>query len=141
LKFFMLHLSILAFSLYGQRVGRNGGRVHVEMQGNMGPVGKDKNKGFPEVKKELISDKEFYERFESSASLVKQEYPYITLTYAQSLDGSISAIRGKPLLLSGKESLVMTHRLRACHDGIMVGVGTLLADNPSLTTRLVPGPA
>jgi len=68
-----------------------------------------------------------------------QMRPFITLTYAQSIDGSIAAERGKPLLLSGKESMIMTHRLRALHDGIMIGVGTLIADNPSLTTRLVPG--
>ena len=67
--------------------------------------------------------------------------PFITLTYAQSLDGSICAEKGVPLLLSGNESLKMTHSLRARHEGICVGVGTVLADNPSLTTRLVPGPS
>lgn len=35
----------------------------------------------------------------------------------------------------------MTHALRGMHDGIMVGVGTVIADNPSLNTRLVPGEA
>ena len=65
--------------------------------------------------------------------------PFVTLTYAQSLDGSISAIRGEPLRLSGDASMTMTHQLRAMHDGIMVGVATMIADNPSLTVRLVPG--
>ncbi len=65
--------------------------------------------------------------------------PLVTLTYAQSLDGSIALRRGEPLALSGSESLRMTHRLRATHDAILVGIGTVLADDPSLTVRHVPG--
>jgi 3,4-dihydroxy 2-butanone 4-phosphate synthase/GTP cyclohydrolase II len=65
--------------------------------------------------------------------------PYVTLTYAQSLDGSIAARPGHPLALSCPESQVMTHALRAAHEAILVGIGTVLADNPSLTVRLVPG--
>jgi len=63
----------------------------------------------------------------------------ITLTFAQSLDGSITAQRGMPTTISSPESMQMTHQLRAAHAGIMVGVGTVLADNPSLTTRLASG--
>jgi 3,4-dihydroxy 2-butanone 4-phosphate synthase/GTP cyclohydrolase II len=65
--------------------------------------------------------------------------PFITLSYAQSLDGCIAAHPGRPLALSGRESLVLTHRLRAEHDAILVGIGTVLADNPRLTVRLVEG--
>ncbi len=65
--------------------------------------------------------------------------PFVTLTYAQSLDGSIAARPGKPLALSGHDSLMLTHRLRAAHDAILVGIGTVLADNPQLTVRLAPG--
>lgn len=61
--------------------------------------------------------------------------PRVTLTYAQSVDGSIAAVRGQPLALSGQASLRMTHRLRSLHDGILVGIGTLIADNPRLTAR------
>ena len=64
---------------------------------------------------------------------------FMTLTYAQSLDGCISAARGAPLRLSGEESMMMTHKIRGMHDAIMVGIGTVLADNPSLTVRLVSG--
>ncbi|CAO3698632.1 hypothetical protein G6F70_001889 [Rhizopus microsporus] len=60
--------------------------------------------------------------------------PYITLTFAQSLDGKI-AKRGQQLILSGKESLAMTHRLRILHDGILVGIGTALIDDPQLNAR------
>ena len=65
--------------------------------------------------------------------------PFVTLSYAQSLDGSIAARRGAPLALSGEKSLLLTHQLRAAHDAILVGIGTVLADNPSLTVRLVAG--
>lgn len=65
--------------------------------------------------------------------------PSITISYAQSLDGSIASASGKPLSLSSLESLEMTHRLRAAHDAILVGIGTILADNPRLTVRHVNG--
>jgi GTP cyclohydrolase II len=65
--------------------------------------------------------------------------PWITLSYAQSLDGSIAVNREAPLALSGSESLHLTHQLRAEHDAILVGIGTVLADDPSLTVRLVEG--
>ncbi len=65
--------------------------------------------------------------------------PFITLSYAQSLDGSITARQGQPLAISGRQSLDMTHQLRVEHDAILVGIGTVLADDPQLTTRLVDG--
>ncbi len=65
--------------------------------------------------------------------------PLVTLAYAQSLDGSIAAWRGSPLALSGPEALVMTHQLRAAHDAILVGIGTVLADRPRLNVRLAEG--
>jgi 3,4-dihydroxy 2-butanone 4-phosphate synthase/GTP cyclohydrolase II len=65
--------------------------------------------------------------------------PFVTLTYAQSLDGSIAAVRGRPLALSGREARVMTHRLRAEHGAILVGIGTVLSDDPRLTVRHVAG--
>ncbi len=66
--------------------------------------------------------------------------PHITLSYAQTLDGTIGATNGGQLHISGSESLVVTHQLRAQHDAILVGIGTILADNPQLTVRLVDGP-
>lgn len=65
--------------------------------------------------------------------------PSVTLSYAQSIDGSITFNRGKPLRLSGPDSQRLTHQLRARHDAILVGIGTVIADNPRLTVRLVVG--
>lgn len=65
--------------------------------------------------------------------------PLVTLSYAQSLDGSIADRPGRPLSLSGSQSMMLTHGLRASHDAILVGIGTVLADNPRLNVRLVAG--
>jgi riboflavin-specific deaminase-like protein len=62
--------------------------------------------------------------------------PFVTLAFAQSLDGSIAHVRDALLPISGAGSREMTHNLRALHEGILVGVGTVLADDPSLTARL-----
>jgi 3,4-dihydroxy 2-butanone 4-phosphate synthase/GTP cyclohydrolase II len=69
-----------------------------------------------------------------------EDRPRVTLSYAQSLDGCITARRGQPLALSGPEALKLTHQLRSAYDGILVGVGTVLADDPQLTVRIVQGP-
>ncbi|KAF8215936.1 dihydrofolate reductase-like domain-containing protein [Mycena galopus ATCC 62051] len=67
-----------------------------------------------------------------------QARPFVTLTFAQSLDGKIAGAAGKQLALSGHESLVMTHWLRTLHDAILVGSGTALNDDPQLNTRHLP---
>ncbi len=65
--------------------------------------------------------------------------PSVTLSYAQSLDGSIALRRGKRLALSGPECHKLTHQLRSSHEAILVGIGTVLSDDPQLNVRLVEG--
>lgn len=65
--------------------------------------------------------------------------PRVTVSYAQSLDGSIALVPGEMLRLSGDRALSLTHRLRARHDAILVGIGTVLADDPRLTVRFAVG--
>ena len=65
--------------------------------------------------------------------------PFITLTYAQSIDGSIALDEGVPFSISGQQANAMTHALRSEHDGILVGIGTIISDDPDLTVREVEG--
>ncbi len=70
---------------------------------------------------------------------VEHQRPQVTLCYAQSWDGSITIRAGEALALSGDGSMRLTHLLRSLHDGILVGIGTVLADNPQLTVRECEG--
>lgn len=72
-------------------------------------------------------------------SLVALQKPQVTLCYAQSWDGSITIRPGEALALSGDASMRLTHLLRSLHQGILVGIGTVLADNPQLTVRECEG--
>ncbi|EIM92914.1 dihydrofolate reductase, partial [Stereum hirsutum FP-91666 SS1] len=68
------------------------------------------------------------------------ERPYVTLTFAQSLDAKIAGRGGVQLMISGDESMKMTHWMRTMHDGILIGVGTATNDNPQLNVRHLPFP-
>lgn len=65
--------------------------------------------------------------------------PIVVAQLGQTLDGRIATVTGASKYISGREALKHLHRLRAAVDAVVVGVGTVIADDPQLTVRLVPG--
>ncbi|OJD31665.1 riboflavin biosynthesis protein [Diplodia corticola] len=62
--------------------------------------------------------------------------PFVTLTFATSLDSALALAPGTQTALSGPASKAMTHHLRSRHAAILVGAGTAVADDPSLNCRI-----
>jgi diaminohydroxyphosphoribosylaminopyrimidine deaminase/5-amino-6-(5-phosphoribosylamino)uracil reductase len=75
----------------------------------------------------------FHSRFE-------RKRPYVTLKLAMSIDGAVADSSRTPQWLTGERARREAHRLRAAHDAIAVGSGTVLADDPQLTVRGVRKP-
>lgn len=83
-------------------------------------------------------------RLQMSQRLSQQDRPFTLLSFASSMDGFIASLRPEsdgsesrlPVALSGQASLTLTHHLRGSMDAILVGVGTVLSDNPRLDVRV-----
>lgn len=73
---------------------------------------------------------------ESYNHFILNRRPFVTLKSASTLDGRIASRTGDSRWISGESSREITHSLRHVHHAIMVGVETVLADDPLLTTRL-----
>jgi 3,4-dihydroxy 2-butanone 4-phosphate synthase/GTP cyclohydrolase II len=105
-------------------------RTKEQRLGHVTPVGDplDDEVGIPPDVGELIGEVS-----------VRDDRPYVVVKYAQTLDGRIATSTGDARWISGEKERVVSHALRARCDAIMVGVGTVLSDDPQLTVRLVPG--
>jgi riboflavin-specific deaminase-like protein len=66
---------------------------------------------------------------------------YVVGRIAQSLDGRIATTSGASHWISGAQDIEHMHRLRALFDAVVIGAGTVRADDPQLTTRAVEGPS
>ncbi|MGV3488495.1 MAG: bifunctional diaminohydroxyphosphoribosylaminopyrimidine deaminase/5-amino-6-(5-phosphoribosylamino)uracil reductase RibD [Tuberibacillus sp.] len=70
---------------------------------------------------------------------ISTKRPYVTLKSAVSLDGKMATVTGESRWITGEKARLDVHRLRHEHDAILVGVGTVIKDNPHLTVRLPEG--
>ncbi|MGD7021836.1 bifunctional diaminohydroxyphosphoribosylaminopyrimidine deaminase/5-amino-6-(5-phosphoribosylamino)uracil reductase RibD [Rossellomorea vietnamensis] len=70
---------------------------------------------------------------------IQNQTPYITLKTAMTLDGKTASYTGDSKWITSEESRLDVHKYRHTHDAILVGVNTVIQDNPLLTTRLPRG--
>lgn len=73
---------------------------------------------------------------EGFITYIKTGHPFVTLKSAMSLDGKIATRTGEAQWITNEAARKDGHRLRASHDAILTGIGTVLADNPKLNCRL-----
>lgn len=69
---------------------------------------------------------------------ITTQRPYVTLKAGMTLDGKIATASGEAKWITGQRSRQAVHRLRGKMDAVLVGVGTVLADDPALTARIGP---
>ncbi len=86
-----------------------------------------------------VLEKEAKELIAPFAKFITQRIPFVTLKLAMSADGKIATKTRESKWLTGELARKFAHRLRHEHDAVMVGVGTVLADDPQLNVRFVRG--
>ncbi|MEK6646919.1 MAG: bifunctional diaminohydroxyphosphoribosylaminopyrimidine deaminase/5-amino-6-(5-phosphoribosylamino)uracil reductase RibD [Candidatus Firestonebacteria bacterium] len=93
-------------------------------------IKKLKNAGI-KVEEGLLKDKA-YKLNEAYIKYITTKIPYVILKAGQSIDGKIATTNGESKWITGEESRMLVQKLRFCVDAIMVGINTVLKDNPNL---------
>ena len=70
---------------------------------------------------------------------ITKQQPFVLLKAAMTLDGKIATVAGQSKWITGEASREMVHQLRNAYSGILVGIGTVIKDDPLLTCRLISG--
>ncbi len=102
-------------------------------------------RGFEFLRKHKISvdagllEKEARELNEVHFKVMQKRLPFVTLKFAQSLDGRIATSTYDSRWITGEPARKFAHFLRATHDAVLVGRKTVEADDPQLTVRMVKG--
>ncbi|HCC68298.1 MAG TPA: bifunctional diaminohydroxyphosphoribosylaminopyrimidine deaminase/5-amino-6-(5-phosphoribosylamino)uracil reductase RibD [Nitrospiraceae bacterium] len=85
-----------------------------------------------------VMEPEARELNEAFIKFITKKEPFVILKVAQSLDGKIATPAGESRWITGEKAQNYVHKLRSSVDAVLVGIGTVLKDNPSLTSR-IPG--
>jgi diaminohydroxyphosphoribosylaminopyrimidine deaminase/5-amino-6-(5-phosphoribosylamino)uracil reductase len=86
-----------------------------------------------------VCESECRDLLEAFSRFITRRVPFVTLKLAATLDGKIAAASGDSKWISGAESRRLVHRWRNEMDALLVGVGTVRADDPQLTCRIAGG--
>src|SRR4030067_2111977 len=86
-----------------------------------------------------IMGKEAKKLNEAFIKFITKKKPFVILKVAQSLDGKIATSKGESRWITGKKARKHVHELRNEVDAVLVGIGTVRKDNPSLTCRIRGG--
>ncbi len=86
-----------------------------------------------------LMGKEAKELNEAFIKFITKKEPFVILKIAQSIDGKIATAKGQSKWITGEDSRMYVHKLRSSVDAVLTGIGTVLKDNPSLTSRIRGG--
>lgn len=89
----------------------------------------------------LVGDSDCERHFAPFKKYIQAKLPWVHLKVASTLDGQLATASGSSKWITGAGARMEAHRIRAQSDGVLVGIGTVLADDPLLDVRGVPGSA